>query len=175
MFFIGVNFSSCCCSRRLALALGEFDTRVWPMLPSRLGLTTKQSWATKARSVIFTSENGLRWTLKLQIKGQSCPGSLSQAGVPHGTSCRSCQSGGYKRTVEPARRLSCYPAASLSTSTHSLQRTHTGLCNRCWSEERSTFSSNQRDHGFGCERIRPSGTRGRKFETREMWVSWSVS
>lgn len=98
------------------------------------------------KCVIFTSENDLRWMLKLQIKGRSCPGSLSQAGVPHGTSCRWCQSGGYKRTVEPARHLSCYPAASLSTSTHSLRRTHTGLCNRCWSEERSTFSSNQYDY-----------------------------
>lgn len=81
-----------------------------------------------------------RRTLILRIKGRSCPGSLSQAGVPHGTSCRSCQSGGYKRTVEPARRLSCYPAASPSTSIHSLRWTHTELCNRCWSEERRAFT-----------------------------------
>lgn len=120
-----------CCS---CLAATIF--RFWTSYKAELSYKSK-------KCVIFTSENGLRWMLKLQIKGRSCPGNLSQAGVPHGTSCRLCQSGGCRRTAGPARRLSCYPAASLSTSTHSLRRTHTGLCNRCWSEERSTISSNQ--------------------------------
>lgn len=84
---------------------------------------------------------GVKWWSELQVKGQSCPGSLSQVEVHPGTSYRLCQSGGYRRTVEPAPHLGCYPAASQSTSTHFLLWTHTGLCNRCWSEERRVSGS----------------------------------
>lgn len=84
---------------------------------------------------------GVKWWSELQVKGQSCPGSLSQVEVHPGTSYRLCQSGGYRRTVEPAPHLGCYPAASQSTSTHFLLWTHTELCNRCWSEERRVSGS----------------------------------
>lgn len=115
--------------------------QVWDLLECTAEL--EKQWK---KCVIFTSEDGLRLTLKSQIKGRSCPGSLSQVGVLHGTSCRWCLCGGCKRTVEPARHLSCCPAASLSTSTHFLRWTHTELCNRCWSEERSMLSYNQCDY-----------------------------
>lgn len=68
---------------------------------------------------------------ELQVKGQSCPGSLSQVEVHPGTSYRLCQSGGYRHTAEPAPHLGCYPAASQSTSTRFLLLTHMALCNRC--------------------------------------------
>lgn len=103
--------------------------------------TPNLSYKSKSRKCLTCrSKIDLKWASELQVKGQSYPGSLSQEEIHPGTSYRSCQSGGYRRTVEPAPHLGCYPAASQSTSTHFLPWMHTELCNRCWSEERGVFS-----------------------------------
>lgn len=106
------------------------------MLPTNVKLAkfSKKSFATlQAKSKLhqskrfliiffeaFQESDWVKWMSEWQVKGQSCPRSLSQVEVRPGTSYRSCRSGGCRRTVEPVPRLGCYPAASQSTSTHYL-------------------------------------------------------